>query len=349
MDKKIECASSKLHLDVHNDDRQIISLDNNTYCLSGHVEIISFEEKSNCSMEGTDQEYDNIEEQENINHILEIKKLLVNNENVTETELVVGLQMLTYIVCSLKDLMVTDIGTTVCDLQLHWSKRVIREAKRVADKFKVIIENEIDEKAGLSGEDASIKTIQKQKQELIDKLISPKNNTPSHKNFEIEVIYEAQTYPPITENKRKLELQLGDDSKTIPTNKRQKRAWKKSSEKCNNQMKYTSSDTECSLQRFRKQKEQTDAENDQKSTMKKDKDKVHQRSNAAPHSRWSSNYVAIMDEKLETSKIKLQQGYQAHERARRSTRYLPEQYDIPKDDCNRSSSRWRYNNQRWRQ
>ncbi|KAL9331454.1 hypothetical protein ACSQ67_001064 [Phaseolus vulgaris] len=111
-------------------------------------EIVSFEERSNYSIEEIEEVYGKIEEErQNINHILEIKELLLNNENGTETEITAWLQMLAFIVVSLEDLMVTDIGTIVSGLQLHWSKKVTREAKRVVQKFKRIIEDHIDENA----------------------------------------------------------------------------------------------------------------------------------------------------------------------------------------------------------
>ena len=45
-------------------------------------EIVSFEERSNYSIEEIEEVYGKIEEErQNINHILEIKELLLNNEN----------------------------------------------------------------------------------------------------------------------------------------------------------------------------------------------------------------------------------------------------------------------------
>ncbi|KAK7336428.1 hypothetical protein VNO77_16969 [Canavalia gladiata] len=288
-------------------------------------------------MDETEELLDKIEgDQRNISHILEIKELLINYENE-----------------------VTNIGTTVRDLQLHWSRRVIREAQRVVDIFKKIIEEQIDEtayllqrtkghgspttldehvlfnpptegfpignipkldftryfedidddgnpiihshekqinpsteynkemKLQLSGEESDfISTIQKEKQELIEKLISQKNYAPSHKNWKIEMTCAGQRYPPITQNKRKLELQYGEDSESTPIKKRKKNASTESSVKWNNRRYCRPSDTECSLQRFRKHKKQIEAENERKTSKDKDKDKdkdidkVHQRSNA---------------------------------------------------------------------
>ncbi|KAK7378025.1 hypothetical protein VNO80_03461 [Phaseolus coccineus] len=77
-------------------------------------EIVSFEEMSNYNIEEIEEVYGKIEEEcQNINHILEIKELLLNNENGTETEIISWLQMLAFIVVSLEDLMLTVFSSVV--------------------------------------------------------------------------------------------------------------------------------------------------------------------------------------------------------------------------------------------
>ncbi|KAG4927760.1 hypothetical protein JHK82_053454 [Glycine max] len=353
------------------------------------------EQRSNYSMEEIEEVYDKVEEERrNINHILEIKELLVNNENETEKEITVRLQKLALIVVSLEDLMVTDILTTVSGLLLHRSKEVIREARRVFEKFKRIIEDQVDENADLSSEGnndkvavyiartkgqnpptildehvlcnppmdegfplgnyipdldfttffedidddgnpiihnhggqkfdesqinptredneelasaASITAIKRQKQILINRVvISPKNHTTPHKKNEIN---EGHGYPSIKETK--VELLLKQDLQP-PTKKLQNhvRGWK-----CNKMSYNRPSDTQFSLQRFAKQRQQTECNNDRK--IKKDENKFHQRSTVGRprlHSRGTSNDAAKKEKKHETLKRKVHEGYQAHER-----------------------------------
>ncbi|KAL2320629.1 hypothetical protein Fmac_029598 [Flemingia macrophylla] len=125
---------------IYNDNEQMTSLNqDSSSCFNKHVEecnppIITFEQTSNYTIEEIEEVYGKIEEERhNIHHILEIKEVLVNSENKTETEMTVSLQKLALIIVSLEDLMVTGIGTVVSSLQLHWSKKVIREAKMVAE------------------------------------------------------------------------------------------------------------------------------------------------------------------------------------------------------------------------
>ncbi|KAH1194543.1 putative mediator of RNA polymerase II transcription subunit 26b [Glycine max] len=294
------------------------------------------EQRSNYSMEEIEEVYDKVEEERrNINHILEIKELLVNNENETEKEITVRLQKLALIVVSLEDLMVTDILTTVSGLLLHRSKEVIREARRVFEKFKRIIEDQVDENADLSSDPiihnhggqkfdesqinptredneelasaASITAIKRQKQILINRVvISPKNHTTPHKKNEIN---EGHGYPSIKETK--VELLLKQDLQP-PTKKLQNhvRGWK-----CNKMSYNRPSDTQFSLQRFAKQRQQTECNNDRK--IKKDENKFHQRSTVGRprlHSRGTSNDAAKKEKKHETLKRKVHEGYQAHER-----------------------------------
>ncbi|KAL2320628.1 hypothetical protein Fmac_029597 [Flemingia macrophylla] len=98
------------------------------------------------------------------------------------------------------------------------------------------------------------------------------------------------------------------------------------------------SDTQFSLQRFANYRQQRISNNDPNAV------KNEERTVGPNHSQGTSHAAAkIEEEKLETSKIKLHQLYQAHERGRRSTVYFEgHERKIPKDE-NRSS-RLRYSN-----
>ncbi|KAG4396171.1 hypothetical protein GLYMA_19G127875v4 [Glycine max] len=154
---------------------------------------------------------------------------------------------------------------------------------------------------------ASITAIKRQKQILINRVvISPKNHTTPHKKNEIN---EGHGYPSIKETK--VELLLKQDLQP-PTKKLQNhvRGWK-----CNKMSYNRPSDTQFSLQRFAKQRQQTECNNDRK--IKKDENKFHQRSTVGRprlHSRGTSNDAAKKEKKHETLKRKVHEGYQAHER-----------------------------------
>ncbi|XP_020238646.1 uncharacterized protein LOC109817726 [Cajanus cajan] len=144
----------------------------------------------------------------------------------------------------------------------------------------------------LTGSSVFISTIHKQKQDLIEKLIGPN---------------EGHIYIPVTKRKQESILK---DSLCNPSKKRQKHEREESIEKRkNNKMSYRPSDTQFSLKRFANHREQKNSNND-RNTVKKDEQKV-----GPSHSRLTSDDAAKIEEKLENSKRKLHQGYQAHERA----------------------------------
>lgn len=115
-------------------------------------------------------------------------------------------------------------------------------------------------------QDQSSPTIRKQKQFPINRLISPKNHTTPHKKNE------GHRYPSSIREETKVELLLKQDLQP-PTKKLQNhvRGWK-----CNKMSYNRPSDTQFSLQRFAKQRQQTECNNDRK--IKKDENKFHQRS-----------------------------------------------------------------------
>ncbi|XP_057738832.1 probable mediator of RNA polymerase II transcription subunit 26b isoform X2 [Arachis stenosperma] len=152
--------------------------------------------------------------------------------------------------------------------------------------------------------------LRKRKQQQITIANNSRDFRPSHNSSGVDMIHGRQRKSTTTENNRKVELPLRQElSESFPIIKHQKSALKEPNEKTNS------------------------LENDIKTQNKNDKKKAHDRSNSALKCQASD-----LDEKLEISKKKLHQRYQAHEKRRRIIKYIPDIQPIPRD-ASRSSKK----------
>ncbi|QHN83868.1 putative mediator of RNA polymerase II transcription subunit 26b [Arachis hypogaea] len=142
--------------------------------------------------------------------------------------------------------------------------------------------------------------LRKRKQQQITIANNPRDFRPSHNSSGVDMIHGRQRKLTTAENKRKVELPLRQElSESFPIIKLQKSALKEPNEKTN--------------------------------SLENDKKKAHDRSNSALKCQASD-----LDEKLEISKKKLHQRYQAHEKRRRIIKYIPDIQHIPRDASRRS-------------
>ncbi|KAK7290757.1 hypothetical protein RIF29_05416 [Crotalaria pallida] len=147
-------SNNKLHVDGNAGDLKILGAKKTERVEEQRRNLVQRKRsrRSNYTMHEIEAMYHKIEEEtDKIDHILEIKKILVDktNKGVREADIVNSLQMLRILVLSVEDLKVTGIGSTVSNLQCHESRKISQTAKMVNGIFEGMVKKRIEENAVL--------------------------------------------------------------------------------------------------------------------------------------------------------------------------------------------------------